>query len=307
MIERLPTFVIIGAQKAASTFLLACLRQHPEAWLPAEEQPAFRDPLYCVQSVSDLAALYTGRQERRLGLKCPDYLGRPEVPARLHRDLDEPQLIVVLRNPVQRALSAYYWRMRWGLIPIAPPEEGLRCIIRGDYSDKDPSADEILTWGLYHQHLSRYLTFFPRRKILILFDEDIKRQPEAVMRETSEFLGIEKDVLLTRLRGADRNSGIYSLQRLRFLQRRNKYILRWDASGTYASIPRPSSLGQRLYSDTLAAVDQLFLSAICSNKRPALSLDLSAMLWEYYDSDVCALRQLVDRNLYDWTRLGIRP
>lgn len=299
MNSRLPDFVIIGAQKAASTFLLACLRQHADTWLPAKEEPVFRDPVYSKMALHALAEKYARRTNQRLGLKCPDYLGRPEVPIRLHKDLSEPQLVVCLRNPVQRAVSAYFWRMRWGLIPVTPAEEGLQRILDGKYRDYDPTVGEVLDWGLYHQHLSRYLEYFPRQKILVLFDDDLRHAPEAVLRETHHFLGIHPQGMPT-LRN-ESNTGIYSLERLRFLQASNKYILQWDAGLTYASIRYPPNRAIRAYCYGIAGIDRYCLSKRYANDKPTLSVELINRLWQFYADDVNALQGLVTRDLSCWS------
>lgn len=303
MIVKLPDFVIIGAQKAASTLLLRSLRQHPEAWMPAKEDPFFRDPVYDHDQLSNFAEKFAGRTERRLGFKCPDYLGRPEVPVRLHADLSEPSLIVCLRNPVQRALSAYFWKVRWGLIPVVPAEQGLSRVLDGDYRDIDPSVGDILDWGLYHQHLSRYLEYFPRHKLLILFDEDLYSDPESIMRQLHEFLGIAPDVMPTGLR-VRQNPGIYSLERLRFGQRRSKHMSQWDAARTYHSIPYPKSRIKRAYTDVIAGIDRYLLSRRYPNDKPTLSPELSHRLWDFYAEDVKALQVLADRDLASWTPAG---
>lgn len=299
----LPDFVIIGAQKAASTLLLRSLRQHPQAWLPYKEDPYFRDPVYDESALDSFSEQFAGHTELRLGFKCPDYLGRPEVPTRLHKILSEPDVIVCLRNPVQRALSAYFWKVRWGLIPVEPAEQGLIRVLDGDYRDLDPSVGDILDWGLYHQHLSRYLEYFPREKILILFDDDLRRDPEAVMRDTHEFLGIAPNVIPTGL-DVKQNPGIYSLERLRFGQRRSKHMSQWDPARTYHSIPYPKSRVKRAYTDVIAGLDRYVLARRYSNDKPALSPELSKRLWEFYADDVKALQVLVDRDLSSWAPSG---
>ncbi len=297
--------MIVGAQKAATTLLQAWLQQHPQAWLPKDEDPFFRDPVYATRSLDSLAQQYAGRTERRLGMKCPDYLARPEVPGRLHRDLAEPDLLVCLRDPVERALSAYFWWMRWGLIPIRPAEEGLRRILDGGYRDIDPTVVNVLEWGLYHRHLSRYLEHFPREKVLVLFDEDLRRAPGAVLRRAQRFLGIDDDISAGLPTGA--NPGVYSLRRLRFLQRRTKHMLRWDPAHSYPSLVVPAFPFPRLYTDAVAVADRLVLARRHPNSaaRPRLSAELTGALRDYYRADVSALAGLLGRDLAGWTPAAV--
>ena len=83
----LPRFLIIGAQKAGSTFLHETLRQHPSLFLPRYETPIFEDPFYQAGAVqSELGRILApARPDQKPGIKRPDYLGRPECPARLAR------------------------------------------------------------------------------------------------------------------------------------------------------------------------------------------------------------------------------
>jgi hypothetical protein len=293
--RRLPDFVIVGAQKAASTLLLHSLRRHPEAWLPAAEQPFFRDPVYTPGGFDAFARPYATRSERRLGLKCPDYLARPEVPPRLAADLHDPDLIVCLRDPVARAVSAYFWKMRWGVIPVLPVEEGLRRILNGGLRDHDPTVGEVLHWGNYGSHLSRYLEHFDREKILVLFDDELKRSPAETVNRLTGFLGIS-DLDPSKPGRRARNEGVYSLPRLRFLQRRSSVILRWNADRTYYSIPKPRRVDRRLFSLGIAGIDHVVLSRIHGNRRPRLSAELDRSLRDYYRDDMRLLATLVGRD-----------
>jgi hypothetical protein len=297
--DKLPSFVIIGAQKAASTSLARALADHPALWLPRDEVPLFRDPLYGPDTVQRLAELSRVSGDRHVGIKCPDYLARPEVPSRLYRDLDEPRLIVTLRSPVQRAISAYYWRMRWGLLPIAPPEVGLIKILQGGYRDLDRTAGEVLEWGLYHEHLSRYLAVFADHRLFITLDEDLADRPAESLTSLYDFLGVTADLGSSLTLPRD-NSGVYSLSRLRFLNRRNRFVLRWNDARDFASIDPPSALPQRLASAAVAAGDRYVLSHVYGNERPVLSHELMAALSDYYEDDIRKLERLLNRSLDHW-------
>ena len=64
----LPNFVIIGTQKAATTFLHGCISEHPEVWMPAEEIPAFESPEYENGAIDDLNELLHDRPEKIIGI-----------------------------------------------------------------------------------------------------------------------------------------------------------------------------------------------------------------------------------------------
>ena len=122
----LPNFVIIGAQKSASTFLQVCLSEHPDVFMPPGETPFFESPDYENSDISRLESLFNNRSESKLGIKRPSYIGKPEVPKRIEYHLPDAKLIAVLRNPIDRAVSAYFHYINNGFIPCINLEKGAR-------------------------------------------------------------------------------------------------------------------------------------------------------------------------------------
>lgn len=302
MSSRVPDLVIVGAQKAGSVFVQECLRQHPQIWFSAGEDHFFRDPHYHDPrhdrgAFERFARPYARRGERRIGMKCPDYLGRPEVPGRLARDLSNPDLIVCLRDPVQRAVSAYFWWMRWGMIPIQPVEIGLSAILEGSHFAPAAVTAPILEYGRYHEHLQRYLKHFQREKMLVLIDDELRRRPARTLQRAHEFLGVDPEP--TPAASKD-NTGVYASERLRFLNLRNRYMLSWEESGTMATLRKPLNPGSRLLCNAVAAVDRYVLAPVYGNAKPTLSAELTARLYHHYRDDVAHLEDLLDRDLTAW-------
>ena len=293
-----PNFMVIGAQKAASTALLAALRTHPQVWMPEQEDPFLRDPVFESDVLPRFFARYAGREEPFIGLKCPDYLARPEVPERISNLLGRTKLIVILRDPVERAISAYFWHVRWGALPIEDPNDGLRRVIDGSYRTIDPTVDDILEWGLYARHISRYLDHFARDSLLILDDRAFRKDREAVLATTLEFLGA--DPTLPTSSPAYSNEGVYSLPRLRFLQLRNGVILKWNDEHSYFTIFKPRNLALRGYSNLIAATDRWVLAKVFGNRKPLIDPNVRAALENYYREDAAALQTLLPGMAPSW-------
>ncbi|MCB0375769.1 MAG: sulfotransferase, partial [Sinomicrobium sp.] len=84
----LPDFIIIGAQKAGTTFLLKHLRQHPDIYMPPEEVPFFEESSYHPNNLADLEKLFEGTGKVKLrGMKRPGYLAKPGCAERIHHHL----------------------------------------------------------------------------------------------------------------------------------------------------------------------------------------------------------------------------
>lgn len=296
----LPDFVIIGAMKAASTLVTECLRQHPDVYMPRGETPHFRDPEYLWDSIDELGRVFRGTERfARHGIKSPDYLGEPECDLRIHRDLSEPQLICVLRDPAPRAISAYFWAMKWGVLPLRPVEEGMRDILDGKYGQYSVGCRQVIDWGYFGRHLQRYLGRWPREKMLILLDQDLKRNGEAAMRQVFAFLDVRHDVS-PRALSSVQNEGIYSLARLAFLDRRNRYTVTWAPDRSWAKLQRPTRPVPAALNAGVVLTDRLILSRVHGNPRPRISDELTMRLRDLYREDVLLTQRVIGRDLSAW-------
>lgn len=293
-----PDFVIIGAQKSASTFVHQCLAAHPEVYMPAREVTAFESPDYERGAVARLEAELARESARLHGIKRPNLLGTPGAAARLRRHAPDARLIAVLRNPVERAVSAYFHYMSDGFIPLRPLGEGMRALLDGAYDRRWPRAREILTFGRYHHGLEAYAHYFARGRVLVLLHEDVTRDAPAALRRVADFLGIAPEFEARRL-AARPQAVVYHLGRLRLLRARNPLRFRYNPARTRLEQRRFNALGNGL-AGAVTALDRLLLARLWPASRPALPADLRARLQALYAPDVRALEQLIGRDLGAW-------
>ncbi len=292
----LPSFVVIGAQKAGSTFLLRCLADHPQLYMPSGETRFFEDPDYLGSDITALERLFHHVPEGKIvGIKRPDYLAKPECPARIHRHLPHAKLIVVLRDPVERSVSSYFYQMRQSFIPVRPPEQGLRSILAGEYRKAYPKAAEIVEYGFYHRHLSRYLTYFDRNQLLILHFRLIKEDPQEAVRRAYRFLDVDdryNPQPLARGSESAANKGVYSLLRLRVLRTTNSLLFTYDRNRTRRE-PKPVRWSGKTFARTVTWFDRRILAPIFGNSKPDLSPELMRILRQTYLDDQMRLEALL--------------
>lgn len=293
-------FLIIGAQKGGSTLMARGVAQHPDVWMPAKEIPVFRDPLFNPHDLARLQeAMEVDGQGRLCGIKCPDYLARPEVPPRLLASGVRPRLLLCLRDPVARAISAYFWHVRWGLLPIEEPSVGLTRVMDGVYADCDPRVEEIVDWSRYGAHLAHYLKYFDLAEILVLRNEDLRSCPERVFTDIFGFLGVDRK-FRPEIERNSVNEGVYSRPRLRFLSLRNRYVHWWDDSHSYVDVRRPERLLPRAASNTVAGVDRYVLSHIFDNERPPIDRAVLDRLRALLRPDLELLESVVGQPFAEW-------
>jgi len=197
----LPHFLGIGTQKGGTTSLQKLLEQHPGVYLP----PCKEVHYFCQhdhQPRSWYSNHYRDAQPGQLrGDITPYYLFHPRAPQRIHTLLPRVRLIVLLRDPVERALSQYFHARRHGFEPLeleaalaAEPERlagaEARLTERGskDYSHQKHS---YLSRSRYELQLKRYEALFPQQQLLVLRSEDLFSNPKICWEEIQLFLGLD--------------------------------------------------------------------------------------------------------------------
>lgn len=198
---RLPDFLGLGAQKAGTTTLHRLLRNHPGVFVPAGKEVHYfslhsRRPLRWY--ASRFAAAGPGR---RSGDITPYYLFHPEAPTRIAAAVPHARLVVLVRDPVERALSGYFHAVRHDMEPLAieaafdAEEERLR---DADRVLASPGGRHSSHWwhayvarSRYEAQLARYLDLFPRDRMLIARSEDLFADPHPTWTRIQEFLGLQ--------------------------------------------------------------------------------------------------------------------
>ncbi|QNN24879.1 sulfotransferase domain-containing protein [Planctomycetales bacterium ZRK34] len=291
----MPHAIIIGAQKSGTTYLGRCLERHCEVFMLPWENPYFVDPYYQENTIDSVTKCFDDAKE---GLVCvmkrPDYLSEAPVAARLANDIPDVKLIVILRNPVKRAISAYYHYMLRNCLPLASPEHGLRQILDHAYdAQRYPAASWILDYGNYGEALARYDQYFePDRMHVIIWEQFIKDQAihlDALCR----FLDVSQrgEQLIVHHRERE---GIYHLTRLRWLRFFDRLGMN-HATNIFRRRVRHQSLISFSH-----RVDNRILRPILGNKRPDISRELEARLYDYYAADITRLEVRLGINLDPW-------
>jgi hypothetical protein len=206
----LPDFLILGAQKAATTALYAYLRWHPGITGPSWKEVSYFDRHYARGEAwyrANLPALPRHRLiERRYGRRplvgeaSPSYLFHPLAPQRVAGLIPSARLIAVLRDPVDRAFSQYQHEVALGREPLSFEEaldrEEERTRGEVERMIQDPSYFSHAWWnhtyaarGRYAEQLERWFMVFPREQLLVLFSEELLANPSDTYARVLEFLG----------------------------------------------------------------------------------------------------------------------
>ena len=198
----LPNFLIIGAKKGGTSSLYKNLRKHPDVEPSFHKEPHFYDFNY--SKGTDWYRCFFPRNnrlgDRITGEATPYYLFHPDVPKRVFETQPDVRLIVLLRNPVNRAYSHYNKDSLRGKDPL-PFKEAVRAEESRLNEERENHPDdpyrEIYHWkfsyisrGRYAEQLKRWSEYFPRKHILVIQSEKYYSDSLSVFQKVEDFLGL---------------------------------------------------------------------------------------------------------------------
>jgi len=202
-----PHFLIVGAQKAGTTSLLSALGQHPDVWVPPQKELHFFD-LYWERGAAWYESLFVpGAGACIRGESTPYYLWHPRAAERVWRYRKDMKLIVLLRDPVERAVAHYHHAVRQGFesLPLAEALAVEPDRLRGEHARlcRDPQAQSFAhqnhsyrARGFYLNQLQVWLEYFSRDQLLVLEMGELVRHPVAGLNRCLAFLGLHPQPLV---------------------------------------------------------------------------------------------------------------
>lgn len=211
-IQLMPDFIIIGAQRCGTTSLYNYLTKHPcvvssykkevhffdinfgkgLAWYRAHFFPSFLYKYYIKQ---------ISKQDMVAGEASPYYIFHPHAPKRISEIVPRVKLIVLLRNPVDRAYSHYRNEVKLEVETLSfedaieREEERLRGDVEKVLEDENYYSFNhqhysYLSRGVYVDQLKIWMNLFPNEQILILKSEDFFNNPPTIFKRVIEFLNL---------------------------------------------------------------------------------------------------------------------
>lgn len=271
-----PDFLIIGTQKGGTTWLEHNLSEHPDVYTP-KQQIHFFDRNYEKGNQWYFDFFKDQSENKVCGEKTTEYFDTNTmdiVPERIKAVLPNVKLIVILRDPVDRAVSALRHMVNSGLVAIPKNfESDLLQEIELDTASEFGCVER----GLYARQLEAYLKYFTDDQILVLIlEEDIKLDPNACWKKTCDFLG------LTHIPALTLNKPVNVLR----LSKVSIFLSR-----VLIGIPFSRSVVRR--------IDRVLKLPKWS---PVVSQETRCKLFEFYREENERLFKLIGRNVPSWGR-----
>lgn len=173
-------FIGIGPQRTASTWLYEMMSRHPSIAFPAGvKETKFFDERFD-KGFGWYEKHFAGSAPSQVrGEIGPTYFDDPAARARLKRAYPDLKVIVNLRNPVDRAFSAYRLELTKGRVS-------------GGFQEAAARQPRIITAGHYATHCPQWEADFGRDRVLYLLQEDIRSNPQDVLDRVYDFVGVPR-------------------------------------------------------------------------------------------------------------------
>jgi hypothetical protein len=275
------TFIGIGAQKCASSWLYDILADHPEAALSEKKELDFFSYRY-EQGYGWYERQFPDKPgARAVGEISPSYFNEASVPERARQYSPDLRILLSLRDPVERALSQHRHQIRIGSITGPDYRFETALIDNPSYIDQ----------GRYATHLSRWLASFPEKQVLVVLMEDIRRDPEATARKVYAFLGINPDHRSVALH--EKSNPSYAVRSRRTdatIQWLRKSVRQFGLGGIW------QALGDSGLRNLYRGMNRKPSEAVV----PPVPAETLVNLRSVFVDEVHTLEKLLDRNLESW-------
>lgn len=173
-------FIGIGVQRAATSWISKCLAEHPQiCFSQPKETHFFEKDYYYQKGLVFYQDFFKAREGKVKGEFTTTYYLFEKVAQRIVEHFPDVKILLCLRNPVERAFSNYLYNKRRGK-ETAPT-----------FSQEIARQSRYIQRGFYYRYLSRFLKYFKREQVLIMFYEDCLKDPLYFIQQVYQFLNVD--------------------------------------------------------------------------------------------------------------------
>ena len=284
-------FFIVGAPKAGTTSLYHYLNEHSEIEMSSQKEPDFfsdqslqQQKLYYDKNRIDTLEKYNSLFEREdvilRGDSSVSYLFYEDVPHKIITYNPDAKIIIMLRNPIDRAFSHYLMDYSLGLI-----SESFETIIQKQSKHKNANLfyQQYIQVSEYSKQIKRYLEVFSKENIHFIDYEDFKNDTSDVVNSVFLFLGVNDDFQP------------YLKKKYNTYTAPKNSLIRY----VYSFVACRKMVANILSKNLTKTIRNLFFT---SDKKPQLSELTRNFLKKHFESDVRELSELLNKDFTKWIR-----
>src|ERR687891_1137511 len=195
-----PNFFIVGARKCGTTSLYFYLKKIPGVYMsPIKELFYFApnavqtDAFDVIRDKKEYLRVFNKANGHiAIGEATPGYLWDPDAPKLIHQTVPHARIIMILRDPIERAYSQYLMYVKYGGIKSSFYDELMR-----DYKNQEKlyvKSQLYVEMGMYYEQVKRYFDIFGRKQVKVIIFEEFVQHPAQTVNEILAFLGVKYTV-----------------------------------------------------------------------------------------------------------------
>ena len=296
-VKNFPNLLIVGAAKSGTTSLHNYLKQHPDFFMTDHKEPHFlinneigvKRVHKAVTTLSDYQKMFEGSSEYKYrGESSVMYLPFPDITIRnikkyLNKDV---KIIIILRNPVERAFAGYLHNVRYNTSENLSFEEAIEKSEERYQKTNDMTPDtRYLHVGMYYNQVKKYMDEFGKNVHVVIYDDYVSNINRSIKR-VFDFLkvnNIEMDTSQRHMVGG----WIFKNPILR------KLMVSKNGLKSFVKLLLPSS--------SLRKKIRTIIMRFGTSKTPELTTKMRKFLEDYYRDDIVKLENLIDKDL-NWNK-----
>lgn len=296
-VKNFPNLLIVGAAKSGTTSLHNYLKQHPDFFMTDHKEPHFlinneigvKRVHKAVTTLSDYQKMFEGSSEYKYrGESSVMYLPFPDITIRnikkyLNKDV---KIIIMLRNPVERAFAGYLHNVRYNTSENLSFEEAIEKSEERYQKTNDMTPDtRYLHVGMYYNQVKKYIDEFGKNVHVVIYDDYVSNINRSIKR-VFDFLkvnNIEMDTSQRHMVGG----WIFKNPILR------KLMVSKNGLKSFVKLLLPSS--------SLRKKIRTIIMRFGTSKTPELTTKMRKFLEDYYRDDIVKLENLIDKDL-NWNK-----
>jgi hypothetical protein len=295
-----PNFFIVGAQKAGTTSLYFYLGEIPGVYMSQVKEPSYfspnyvrRDPGRFLRDKKGYLRLFENASGCiAIGEASPSYLWDPDAARLIHQAIPNARIIIILRDPIERAFSNYLMMTKYG---AHVNKSSFYDELMRDYERRvklHGISYLYVEFGMYYEQVKRYLDIFGKEQVKVIVFEEFIQHPVQTVNDILAFLGVSYTV--TEI---SKEYNPYSVPRSPLALSIFAFF-RWLRARNIKTYKMATLLPHSLIESLLEKV--LFKIA----QKPKIEPKAVKFLQEIYHDDVIRLESLLDRSLPWHTVLG---
>lgn len=191
-----PDYIIIGSAKCGTTSLCNYLNAHPSIKMTNPKELDFFGRPNIEDRIESYCKHFEKNENIVSGEGSVSYMLYSELAAaQIKQYVPNVKLIVMLRNPIDRFYSDFWFNINRGAIVYKKGlfENVISNTVEVPYSPihKMSYRESLISKGMYSTHLKNYLKYFDSDQIKVVFFEDFTKDTKAVLKSIYDFLGVE--------------------------------------------------------------------------------------------------------------------